>query len=94
MVMKFEITYHIDVVKKDIPKLSKREKDQIKLTIEEKLTENPHIFGIPLRRSLKGYRKIRVGNYRVVFCIIKNTVKIFLIQHRSIVYKLAKKRIT
>jgi mRNA interferase RelE/StbE len=91
--MKFVIEYHIDVVKKDIPKLSKREKEQIKLAIEDKLTENPYIFGIPLRRSLKGYRKLRVGDYRIVFCIEKSKVKIFLIQHRSIVYKYAKKRI-
>jgi mRNA interferase RelE/StbE len=91
--MKFTIEYHIDVVKKDIPKLSKREKEQIKIAIEEKLTENPHIFGIPLRRSLKGYRKLRVSDYRIVFSIEKNKVKIFLIQHRSVVYKYAKKRI-
>ena len=91
--MKFIIEYHIVVVKKDIPKLSKREKEQIKMAIEDKLTENPHIFGIPLRRSLKGYRKLRVGDYRIVFRIEKSKVEIFLIQHKSIVYKYAKKRI-
>ncbi|MBA4336422.1 type II toxin-antitoxin system RelE/ParE family toxin [bacterium] len=89
MAMKFAIEYHVDVIQKDIPKLAKRKKEQIKFAIEEKLTKHPDVFGIPLRMSLKGYRKLRVGDYRIVFRIEKSKVKIFLIQHRSVVYKYA-----
>lgn len=87
MELEFEIQYHKDVVESDIPKLSKTWQKKIKNAIEQKLVTSPDIFGKPLRRSLKGYRKLRVGDYRIIFSIDKNTIKIFTILHRSIVYK-------
>ena len=89
----FEILYHDEVVKKDIPKLSADWRDKIRSSIEAKLTTQPEIYGKPLRRSLKHYRKLRVGDYRVIFRIEKQQVKIFVIQHRSVVYSNTKKRI-
>jgi mRNA interferase RelE/StbE len=61
-------------------------KKKIHRAILERLTTKPDLYGKPLRRSLKGYRKLRVGDYRVIFRIEKNIVKIFIIQHRSRVY--------
>lgn len=84
--MNFIITYHEEVVEKDISRLSKADKQMVKTAIEKKLTTRPEVFGKPLRRSLKGYRKLRVGDYRVVFNIRGNIVKIFVIEHRSVVY--------
>ena len=92
--MSFSISYHVDVVTHDIPKLSKSDRDQIKRAIETKLTENPEVFGKPLRRSLKGYRKLRMGNYRIIFRIEGTVIKIFVIQHRSTVYKKIDQRLT
>lgn len=81
------------VVKNDISKLDKESRAKIKKTIEQKLVASPEIFGKPLRKSLKGYRKLRVGDYRIVFKIAKKTVCILIIEHRSIVYKEIFKRI-
>lgn len=91
--MNFEIQYHEFVFREDIPKLSKTMKERIRCVIEEKLAMHPEIFGKPLRRSLKGYRKLRVGDYRIIFCIDGKIVKIFIIQHRSVVYGMSSKRI-
>lgn len=88
----FDIQYHEAVAKEDIPKLSSDWKEKIKSAIENKLSEHPEIFGKPLRKSLKGYRKLRVGDYRVIFRIEEKTIKIFAIQHRSVVYKIIIKR--
>lgn len=88
----YSIVYHPDVVDKDIPKLSSTWKKKIQAAIEEKLTTNPELYGKPLRRSLKHYRKLRVGDYRVIFRIEGDTIKIFVIQHRSIVYAKASNR--
>ena len=88
----FKIVYHELVVKEDIPKLSTTDKLRIKQAIEEKLTKEPEAFGKPLRRSLRGYRKLRVGDFRIIFCIDKVDVKILFIGHRSIVYQMASKR--
>ena len=91
--MKFIIRYHYLVVKNDIPKLPSLWRNKIKKAIEEKLTVNPDLYGKPLRHSLKNYRKLRVGDYRAIFRIEKQTVKIFVIQHRSTVYAAAEKRV-
>lgn len=93
MGVNFEIFYHQLVVEEDIPKLGTADKNNIKKAVENKLTTNPEIFGKPLRKSLKGYRKLRVGDYRVIYRIEGKKVKIFYIGHRSIVYKNANKRI-
>lgn len=91
--MTFTITYHEKVVKDDIKQLSEPIRLQIKQAIENKLTNQPETFGKPLRRSLKGYRKLRVGDYRIVFCISKSIIRILAILHRKEVYKAVKKRL-
>ncbi len=49
-------------------------------------------YGFPLRKTLKGYWKLRVGNYRVVYKMAGDTVTIFCIAHRKEVYQLTGKR--
>jgi len=92
MGIKFTVTYHEDVVNEDIPKITNTWKKKVRIAIEKKLTVEPETFGKPLRRSLKGYRRLRVGDYRVVFKIGEGTVKVMLIEHRSVVYKIINKR--
>lgn len=88
----FRVIYHNLVVTEDIPRLSSLWRRKVRRAIEEKLVREPELFGKPLRKSLKGYRKLRVGDYRIVYRIDGDFVKIFVIQHRSIVYKTAEKR--
>lgn len=90
--MIFDIVYHESVVKEDIPRLSTTDKVRVKKVIEEKLSSAPEAFGKPLRRSLKGYRKLRIGDFRVIFRIDGKTVKILIIGHRSAVYQMESKR--
>jgi len=91
--MNFAVEYHEKVVREDIPKLSHTLRNKIRVVIEMRLSIDPAIFGKPLRKSLRGYRALRVSDYRVVFRIEGNKVKIFLIAHRSIVYKEIIKRL-
>lgn len=77
----------------DIPKLDNKNRELIKNAIKNKLKKYPEIFGKPLRRSLGGTRKLRVGDYRVVFEILKNKVIIWAIGHRRNIYFIANKRI-
>ncbi|MDO8664038.1 MAG: type II toxin-antitoxin system RelE/ParE family toxin [Candidatus Liptonbacteria bacterium] len=93
MALKFSITYNRIVVEEDIPRLASPWREKIKSAIESRLTTEPELYGKPLRRSLKGYRKLRVGDYRIVFRIEGTSVKILAILHRSIVYKVIEKRI-
>jgi len=88
----YDIVYHEDVAKKDIPSISTTWKREIQRAIETKLSNSPEVFGIPLRNTLKEYRKLRVGDYRVIFRIEVKKVKIFAIGHRSNIYGRANKR--
>ena len=76
-------------VQKDLKKIPKKIKPLIKRAIEEKLTVNPVYFGTPLKQNLKALMKLRVGNYRIIYSIKKETVIVFVIKigHRKEVYK-------
>ena len=91
--MEYTILYNKQVVKNDIPKLSKKDKGAIKKAIEQKLTTRPELYGKPLRTSLAGFRKLRVINHRIIFKITRNEVTIVFIRHRKNVYETAKKRL-
>ena len=90
--MDYNLIYHADVAKVDLPKIDEKNKAMIKRAIEERLSSNPEVYGKPLQRTLKGYWKLRIGNYRVVFKILENDILIFGIIHRKSVYKEVGKR--
>ncbi len=56
--------------------------------IKERLEIDPVSFGKPLRYSLKGHRRLRVGSYRIVFRINdeKKIVIIVAVDHRKDIY--------
>lgn len=89
----YEILYSDEVVNQDLPDILEPWKSEIRDAIESKLMTRPEVYSRPLRRSLKGYRKLRVGDYRIILRIEEKAVKIFVIQHRSVVYDTAPKRI-
>ena len=93
MAIEFKISYQLAVTQEDIPRIAETWRDKIESAIEEKLITHPDVYGKPLRRSFRGYRKLRVGDYRVVFRIEELRVKIFAIAHRSVVYKIMKHRL-
>lgn len=89
-----EVVYRPLVVSYDIPALDASVKTRIKSAIERKLMTSPEIFGVPLRQSLHGYRKLRVGDYRVIFSLDEKRVTILAILHRSQVYQKILSRIS
>ena len=91
--MSYELRYHPDVRDIDIPQLNETIKKRIRKAIEQRLSTSPHMYGEPLRKTLKGYWKLRAGDYRVVFKVDKNEVRIFAIINRKDVYREIFKRI-
>jgi mRNA interferase RelE/StbE len=88
----FELRYHPDVKSIDIPLLDEKLKTRIRNAIEKRLTTAPHLYGEPLRKTLRGYWKLRIGDYRVIFKIMKEEVWILGIIHRKKVYEAIEKR--
>ena len=67
--MTYRIEYLESVVREDIPKLSRAVRGRVRTAIEQKLGSHPVEFGKPLRYSLKGARRLRVGDWRVIYKI-------------------------
>jgi mRNA interferase RelE/StbE len=89
----FELRYHPDVKAIDIHQLDAKLKIRIKHAIEMRLSTEPQQYGAPLRKTLHGYWKLRVGDYRVVFKIVGSEVWILGIIHRKKVYAVMEKRL-
>ena len=86
--MTYRIEYLQSVVADDIPALPKSAKRQIRRAIEQKLTTHPFELGKPLRYSLRGARRLRVGDYRVIYRIDPpDVVLVVKIGHRREVYE-------
>ena len=73
-------------VKDDVADLDSAIRDRIKGAIVNRLTTEPAKYGKPLRGTLGGYWKLRVGDWRVVYVIRDKEVIVFAIKHRSRVY--------
>ena len=87
--MTYRVQYLRTVVTDDIPALPKSAHRRIRRAIETKLTTHPFELGKPLRYSLRGARRLRVGDYRVIYEIVRSDqmIVIHVIGHRSDVYR-------
>ena len=90
--MAYILKYHPDVKKSDLPKIDKKNRDMVKRAIEDRLATQPEAYGKPLQRTLKGYWKLRIGDYRVIFRVTGDSIFILGIIHRKEVYRLIRKR--
>jgi mRNA interferase RelE/StbE len=91
--MAFALLYHPDVVRADLVPIPLNVRERIAAALARRLQEAPERFGHPLRGTLKGYWKLRVGDYRVVYRIVGAEVWILAILHRRQVYEDVLRRI-
>ncbi len=82
----YRVIYHPDIPKHDLLKIPQNIKEVIRRAIEERLTKEPFLVGEPLRHSLKGHRKLRVGDYRVIYRVQGSNIIVLKIGHRKDVY--------
>ena len=85
--MTFNLIYHHDVVKDDIPALPKTMRHRIQTAIATRLATHPEDYGKPLKHTLHSLWSLRVGDYRVIYRITGDDVTILKIGHRRDVYK-------
>lgn len=77
-----------DLLKFDLPQLL-----IIKRFIEMKLTNNPIRLGKTLSGNLKNFKSVRLGDYRIIYKVLDDSITIFMIGLRKDVYIKAKKRL-
>jgi mRNA interferase RelE/StbE len=85
----FRIVYLEGVVTEDIPALPTAMAAMIRRAINSRLTVDPIAYGKPLRHSLKGRWRLRVGDWRVVYLIDlpQRVVTVTAIKHRKDIYE-------
>jgi mRNA interferase RelE/StbE len=88
----YTLRYHPAVRSDDLRKIPTETRRRIGRLIEARLGTSPERFGVPLSGSLRGYWKLRVGDYRVVFKIAGKDVWVLAVLHRKDVYGQASRR--
>ena len=84
--MPYTLIYHPQVVEEDLATVPLNLQRRIARAIEARLGSAPERYGEPLRGTLKGYWKLRIGAYRVVYKIVGTEVWIFGMLHRRRIY--------
>ncbi len=72
---------------KDLARIGKPDRERIAETIDA-LAAHPH-SGSQLKGELRGLRRVRVGNYRVVYEVLDNELIVLVVResHRRDVYR-------
>ena len=91
--MEYRLSYHPDVLKEDLEGVPANIRTRIRRAIETRLLTDPILSGQPLRQSLKGYRKLRVGDWRVIYRVAPPDIIVMKIGHRREVYQEVFRRI-
>lgn len=93
--MTWEIIYHKSV-DDDLKSVGPSAARRIINTIDKKLTTDPEKHGLPLSHNLKDFRKLRIGEFRVVYQVISQKVIVFVLavgpRRDKEIYRAASKR--
>jgi mRNA interferase RelE/StbE len=81
----YKITYKKSVIR-DLKKINKADLKKLISKTEKELSTKPE-SSPALKGEFAGLRKLRVGNYRVIYAILDKEVLILRIGHRKEVYK-------
>ena len=76
--MSWIIIYHRDV-EDDLESISPTAAHRIMRAIDTKLTKPPVQFGAPLSGNLANFRKLRIGDYRVVYQAVEAKVTVYVL---------------
>lgn len=93
--MTWTILYH-PPVEEDLESVGRSAARRIVRAIDSKLTRAPLQFGSPLSGNLADFRKLRIGDYRVVYQVRETMVFIYVLaagpRRDKEIYKAAFKR--
>jgi mRNA interferase RelE/StbE len=93
--MTWSVIYHHGV-EEDLRRVGASMARRILQAIDTKLTKAPREFGVPLSGNLADFRKLRVGDCRVVYQVRDTEVIVFVLaigfRRNKEIYKTAAKR--
>ncbi len=86
--IKYRIEYSEELI--GIPKnIPQNIRKRIEKAIEERLTTNPNDYGKPLIKEWKDYRRLRVGDYRIIYKVYEEKIVVLIVEidNRKVVYE-------
>ncbi len=85
---RYVVEYDIRIEEK-LKKIPKTMRTRIREAIEKRLMNSPFNYGKPLTGGWRGYRRLRVGDYRIIYRVYEERIVVFIIEidHRKNVYK-------
>jgi mRNA interferase RelE/StbE len=75
-----QIKIHRLVLEEDFKKIPPFDQKQILRAIQKKISVTPEAYGKPLHGEFSGYWRLRAGDYRVVYKIVKDEVLVYVIK--------------
>ena len=84
--MAFNVRYKKSV-ERDLKRLDKSEAVKILNKIEDELSKRADTHPV-LKGEFTGLRKLRVGDYRVIYALMENDCLILRVGHRREIYKM------
>lgn len=76
--MRWTVLYHRDV-EGDLESIGRSPARRVLRVLDAKLTQAPLQFGAPLSGNLANFRKLRVGDYRVVCQVVDTRVIVYVL---------------
>ena len=95
----WKIVLHRLVLKEDFKGIDRSLIRLILKSIYKKLSRDPESYGSPLSGNYRGYWKLRVGDYRGIYRIIKDEILVIVIKvgirrddqiYKELIYRLQK----
>jgi mRNA interferase RelE/StbE len=88
----FDLAYHPEV-EADLRRLPRNLQRRVLAAIANRLAAAPEKYGRPLSGPLSRYRKLRVGDVRVVFDLLGSQVVVYAALDRKVVYQEVARRL-
>jgi mRNA interferase RelE/StbE len=76
----WDVVIHRLVLIEDFKKIDHASRRLILKAIHKKFVHDPERYGDPLSGEYKGYRKLRVGDYRVIYKVVKDKVMVMVVK--------------
>jgi mRNA interferase RelE/StbE len=74
------IKFHPLVLREDFKKIDPENQRQILRHIVKKLSINPEAYGKALSGELHGYWRLRIGDFRVIYRILKDKIEVLVVK--------------
>jgi mRNA interferase RelE/StbE len=68
------------VFSEDFERIDRPSQQRIIKAVRDKLSTEPKAYGKPLRGDLKGFWRLRVGQYRVIYQVLESEVTVYVIK--------------